>query len=75
MTQKNGKESLEDFVKRTQDDALTRIGELNQHIASTSRGGGDSGLTIADMGSKISKEEGKLEIIRVLDYLIDDKRA
>ena len=74
MKQKNGKESVLDFVIRTQNDALTRISELNKFIHRTTDGGGDSGLSIADMGSKISKEEGKLEILRVLSYLIDDKR-
>ncbi len=70
MTQENGKETLEDFVKRSQDDALTRIGEINRHIDSALKGGGDSGLTIADMGSKISTEEVKLEILRSVAFLI-----
>ncbi len=74
MTQKNGKESLEDFVKRAQDDALTKISNYNKH-ATLALAQGNSGLTVADIGSKISTEEGKLEIIRVLSYLIDDKRA
>lgn len=74
MTQKNGKESLEDFVKRAQDDALTKISNFNKH-AELALKQGSSGLTVADIGSKLSTEEGKLEILRVLDYLIDDKRA
>ncbi len=75
MPQKNGKESLEDFVKRSQDDALTKISNYNKHVNLALNGAGGNGLTLADVGSKISTEEGKLEILRHLDYLIDDSRA
>ena len=74
MTQKNGKESLEDFVKRNQDDALTKISNYNRYVQRALQDG-SSGLTVADLGSKISNEEGRLDILRSVAYLIDDKRA
>ena len=71
MTQENGKETLEDFVKRSQDDALTKISNFNKHVdLALKQGGLDSGLTVADTGSKISREEGKLEILRSVAFLI-----
>ncbi len=75
MTQKNGKESLTDFVKRSQDDSLRKIHDLMKHTDTALKSAHDSGLTVASFGSQISTEEGKLEILRHLDYLLDDKRA
>lgn len=74
MTQKNGKESLEDFVKRSQDDSLKKIHDLMRHTDQAMKSSHDSGLTLASFGSQISTEEGKLEILRMVDYLIDDKK-
>jgi len=74
MTQKNGKESLEDFVKRAQDDSLKKIHDLMRHSDQAMKSAHDTGLTLASFGSQISTEEGKLEILRMVDYLIDDKK-
>ncbi len=74
MTQKNGKESIRDFLMRAENDAITKISDYNKYITQSLQGAGGNGLSIADMGSKISLEEGKLEILRVLDYLTDDSR-
>jgi hypothetical protein len=75
MTQKNGKESIQDYIKRAQNDALGTISDLNRHVTSALQGAHGNGLTISDFGSKISSEEGKLEILRMIDYLTDDKVA
>ena len=71
MPQKNGKESLDDFVERSVKQSRDTIKLLIEHSKSSYA----NGLTLADAGAKISTEEGKLEILQVLDYLIDDSRA
>ncbi len=70
MPQKNGKESLDDFVERSVKESRETIKGLIEH----SRSNHARGLTLADAGSKISTEEGKLQILQVLSYLIDDTR-
>ncbi len=70
MPQKNGKESLDHFVEREVKASRETIKGLIQHSQSSHA----NGLTLADAGSKISTEEGKLEILRMVDYLIDDKK-
>ena len=70
MPQKNGKESLNDFVEREVEASRVTIKALIVHSQSSHA----SGLTLADAGSKISTEEGKLKILQHLSYLIDDTR-
>ncbi len=70
MPQKNGKESLDHFVEREVKASRETIKGLIQHSQSSH----SNGLTLADAGSKISTEEGKLQILQVLSYLIDDTR-
>ncbi len=70
MSQKNGKESLDHFVDRSVKESRETIKGLIKHSQSSHA----NGLTLADAGSKISTEEGKLQILQVLSYLIDDTR-
>ena len=70
MPQKNGKESLDHFVEREVKESRETIKGLLLHSQSSHAGG----LTLADAGAKISTEEGKLKILQVLSYLIDDTR-
>jgi len=70
MPQKNGKESLDHFVEREVKESRETIKGLIQHSQSSHA----DGLTLADAGAKISTEEGKLKILQVLSYLIDDTR-
>jgi len=70
MPQKNGKESLDHFVEREVKASRETIKSLIQHSQSSHA----NGLTLADAGSKISTEEGKLQILQVLSYLISDDR-
>ncbi len=70
MPQKNGKESLDHFVDRSVKESRETIKGLIKHSQSSHA----NGLTLADAGSKISTEEGKLQILQVLSYLIDDTR-
>jgi len=65
MTQENGKETLEDFVERSVKESKDTIKSL---LLRTNPNAG--GLTLADAGAKISTEEGKLEILRSVAYLI-----
>lgn len=66
MTQENGKETLEDFVERSVKESKDTIKGLIEHSQSSHA----NGLTLADVGAKISTEEGKLEILRSVGYLI-----
>lgn len=75
MNQKNGKESIQDFVTRSQNDSLTKIRDYLSYVARATKSSSDSGLSISDLGSKISTEEGKLEILRHVSFLIDDNRT
>lgn len=76
MNQKNGKESLEDFITRSQNDSLKRIHDYMIYVERASQSGSNnSGLSISDLGSKISVEEGKLQILQHVSFLIDDSRA
>ena len=67
MNQINGKESLEDFVERSVKESKDTIKGLLLHSQSSHA----NGLTLADVGAKISKEEGKLEIIQSIRFLIE----
>ncbi len=69
MPQKNGKESLNDFVERE----VKASREMIQGLILHSQSNHASGLTLADAGAKISTEEGKLKILQHLSYLIDDE--
>lgn len=75
MNQKNGKESIQDFVTRSQNDSLKKIHDYMTYVGRASQSSSDSGLSISDLGSKISVEEGKLEILRHVSFLIDDNRS
>jgi len=70
MVQKNGKESLDHFVARSVQESKETIKALIEHSKSSFA----NGLSLADVGAKISTEEGKLQILRMVDYLIDDKK-
>lgn len=75
MNQKNGKESIQDFVARSQNDSLKKIHDYMTYVRRASQSSSDSGLHISDLGSKISVEEGKLEILSHVSFLIDDNRT
>lgn len=68
--QENGKETLEDFVERSQKESLDLIRSLSGFAEGEARGDNPSGFALSDLGLKIAIEKGKLEILRSVGYLI-----
>ena len=71
MKQKNTTESLNHFIERSQADALKRIEELTEFLQNQRF----DGLGFADFGAKIAKEEGKLEVLQHVAFLIEQHEA
>ena len=70
MTQENGKETLEDFVKRSRKESLDLIKSLSGFAEGEARGDNPSGFALSDFGLKIAIEKGKLEILHHVEFLI-----
>ena len=61
-------ESLSDFLKRSQNEALARKSELLGFVKQTGEG-----LSVADLGAKISFLEGRLEVLRDVGFALESE--
>ncbi len=62
-------ESFTHFVERSKTDAEKRITELTGFLQNERF----DGLGFCDFGAKIAKEEGKLDILRTVDWLVEQE--
>ncbi len=64
-------ETIEEFVKRTQDESVKLIASLSGFAEGEARRGNPSGMSLADLGLKIATEQGKLEVLQHVEWLIN----
>ena len=64
---KRNTESLSKFTERSRVEALNKIEQLTEFLQNQRF----DGLGFADFGAKIAKEEGKLEVLQHVAFLIE----
>lgn len=68
---KRNTESLSKFTERSRVEALNKIEQLTEFLQNQRF----DGLGFADFGAKIAKEEGKLEVLQHVAFLIEQHRV
>jgi len=69
MTQNTLEEELEAYLKRAQSESLARVKDL-AHFTRSEASSRTDGFSLSDLGTKITFEQGKQEVLQYLGYLL-----